>query len=168
MTAYGFIQSDCQENVLNQMEILISNNCDSVVVSNYEEPVNEKFELLCKKLNKDDKLIIVDVMSLNLNLQEFIDLLNEFQEKEIVMVSIQDNFDSRLNLSLQENLTIFNKLNNLSQGSNKFQKETGRPRLKEKQIQEIKFLYYHQKKSMREIAQECAVALGTVHKYINN
>lgn len=171
MTAYGYIQSHCQENVLKQMKILITNDCDSVVIENQEKTTNAKLKLLCKRLNKGDKLIIVDVRSLNLNLEEFIDLLNEFKEKEIVLVSIQDNFDSRMTFSLEENLMIFNKLNDLSQTTNRkvaIPKETGRPRIEEEQIQEIKFLYYQQKKNMREIAKECAVALGTVHKYVNN
>lgn len=41
----------------------------------------------------------------------------------------------------------------------------GRPRVSQTKIEIIRHLYKNKKYSLREIADECHVSLGTVHKY---
>lgn len=43
----------------------------------------------------------------------------------------------------------------------------GRPKISQKTIDQIKIMFFREYKSYRQIAEECHVSLGTVHKYVH-
>lgn len=42
----------------------------------------------------------------------------------------------------------------------------GRPRISPETIEKIKSLYNHKRYTLRQIAQECNISLGTAYKYV--
>lgn len=171
MAIYGYVQSNHPAKLLEQIKILMTKKCDSVVIEDENDSSQTKLSDLLAKIQAGDKLIIVDVKVLNLNIDGFINFLNQIEERQATFLSVHDQFDSRLTYSLKDNLKLFNKLSLLVKVSAKRKKEikeTGRPKIDESKIKEINYLYNDKKMNMRQIAEMCDVALGTVHKYLNN
>ena len=148
----------------------MTKKCDSVVIEDENDSSQTKLSDLLAKIEEGDQLIAVDIKVLNLNIEGFINFLNQLERRQATFLSVNDQFDSRLAYSLKDNLKLFNKLSAPSKKSKEGRsetKETGRPKIDESKIKEINYLYNDKKMNMRQIAEMCDVALGTVHKYLN-
>ncbi|WP_314209156.1 hypothetical protein [Vagococcus salmoninarum] len=170
MAIYGYVQSNHPGKLLEQIKFLMTQKCDSVVIEDENDSSQTKLSDLITKIQAGDKLITVDVKVLNLNIESFIKFLSDLERRQATFVSVNDRFDSRLAYSLKDNLKLFNKLSALSKKSKEGKseiKETGRPKIDESKIKEINYLYNDKKMNMRQIAEMCDVALGTVHKCLN-
>ena len=170
MAIYGYVQSNHPGKLLEQIKVLMTKKCDSVVIEDENDSSQTKLSDLLTKIQAGDKLITVDVKVLNLNIESFIKFLSELERRQATFLSVNDQFDSRLAYSLKDNLKLFNKLSAPSKKSKEGRsetKETGRPKIDESKIKEINYLYNDKKMNMRQIAEMCDVALGTVHKYLN-
>ncbi|MGO2101401.1 hypothetical protein [Vagococcus salmoninarum] len=171
MAIYGYVQSNHPAKLLEQIKILMTKKCDSVVIEDENDSSQTKLSDLLAKIEEGDQLIAVDIKVLNLNIEGFINFLNQLERRQATFLSVNDQFDSRLAYSLKDNLKLFNKLSAPSKKSKEGRseiKETGRPKIDESKIKEINYLYNDKKMNMRQIAEMCDVALGTVHKYLNN
>lgn len=176
MTVYGYIGKSYSEETADQFQKLNGFECDVIFVESPENSGEPQKEQLLTKLTAGDKIVIANLTVFQDGLKGLVSLLEGLDEKSVQLISIDEGVASKESLTFYEsakmisNMLTEQKRSKTRRWLEKTQSEGkrwGRPRIKTKTIEHINYLYFSKKLSMREIAEECNVALGTVHKYLN-
>lgn len=129
-------------------------------------------------LQSGDEVVIYELKSLGktvIQLATFIEKLTKKQirltiiKKDPFMAELKDDqFRSLLyELAEVESFAISERTSKGIQLAKQSGRIGGRPKLSEGKIKHIKYLYKSQGYTLREIADECDVSLGTAYKYVN-
>ena len=100
-------------------------------------------------LRRGDELIVYELKSLGKSITQlatFFNLVDELAEMESFIIS------ERTTKGIQN--------------ARRSGRVGGRPKISEEKIEEIRYLYHNQSYTLRKIAEECNVSLGTAYKYI--
>lgn len=179
MTKYGYVSRSITTPVTEQLERLVSYQCDNYFIEDNGIDKNSELETLLGLLKKDD-IVVVDSLQViwrpRLSMKE---ILDTFVDLNIRLISILEDIDtsSERDRMLIKHLVMFhNESEKHSKKISKFvyvQKtkegaKYGRPKIKKDLVEKIIYLSEEKKMSMRSISEECGVSLGTVYKYISN
>lgn len=122
----------------------------------------------------NQQLVVVNVESIGLQLIQLAPLLERIQVENITLLIVENRglLDSvyiqlLLDIARGEKSIISQRTLRGLRKAHANGSISGRPKIKAEIIDRINFLYYTQKKTLREISDMCQVSLGTVHKYIN-
>lgn len=163
------VKSDSEEEYRQLIEV---GRCHEVINAQDElDNYTSFFHFL--RAYKKDHLVVVNVESLGLQLIQIVEICDWLIAENIKLSFIEKKVASdRLYLDILHEMAISEKnivsrrtLTGLKKAREKGS-VSGRPRIDDRIIHKIKYLYISQKKTIREISVECGVSLGTVHKYI--
>lgn len=171
MVQVGFVNSN-EENVN-----LVRAQQDIMNVLGIENIIYDSKELM--KLNTDTELIIYDLKSLDhtlIQLEKFLIYL----QKHSIQLTIANKYSQFHNLPSYFILSLLmilldcerfivrkRTIKGLTEAKRKGHLG-GRPKISEETIERIKYLYRNQSGTLREIAAECGVSLGTACKYVQS
>lgn len=175
MKIYAYIRQNEKFSVSEQLKQLIPFKCDEFFLEEQLDNKRSELEKLQNKVVERDRVLITDITVFGFDGNEFIEMMAEFLTRGVEVVSVSDSFDSTKLVSTESLLLLLAAMDQshsllasdkLTSHRNR-RGELGRPSLNSKTINRIRYLYRSHSLSMREIAEECNVSLGTVHKYIN-
>ena len=176
---YGLCEAEyikIQQQALNQLEL------DTIVIEEATMKDSAQHDEVLKEvigvLNAGDKLFIYELGCLGKTIVQLGDFLEELLTKEVELVVINKKNSLKkitdklymeliLNVSDIEKTTIRRRTNKGIEKARNQGRVGGRPRISEKTIKQIHYLYHNQSYTLREIAEECDVSLGTAYKYIH-
>lgn len=177
---FGYYREKDQDDLnLAAEEQLIQADCDEIAVEPFGyDSGKEQYRVLKEtigQLKADDTLCIADVYDLQksvIQLSAFFheiernDLQVEFLNRSVPEIPLAQYIELVHSLATMEKKLIRRRT---SQGLKKARSEGrvgGRPRVSQETIDRIQFLYDTDKYSLREIAEQCGISLGTAYKYV--
>ena len=184
MTTIGYAYTTGDKNYLTtQLESLEAYGCDRIVIEgetagNGSLPHHELNDLM-ETLTENDKIIVHDLVSLGKSVIQLADFVIALEEKNVNVVIIEKD-DRAADLDDASYIFMIKKLAEMekkiirertSRGLEEARRQGrigGRPKIAEETVERIKFLYHHNKYTLRQIAEECDISLGTAYKYIQN
>lgn len=174
MTVYGYVRKGFPQSEIKQVEKIMQHKCEELFFENQLLCEEAKLKEMLEKLRPKDYVIIMTLKVFGKGLRELKTLMALFREKDIYFISIDDQVDTSndpsfykiFDLLLETDVVcrserIKENINLARQGG----RVIGRPAIDDHTIEQISFLYHEQKWSMRQIANECGVSLGSVYKY---
>lgn len=167
MKTYGYIRPSASKSLSEQLKELSDYNCDNYFVEEGSDYQNQEFERLLKIVKENDRIIVMNVRSLEMTIQRFGELLAMLNSMQIELISVEDKINSIEKIYFHEAVTLLVELVGCESIIKKIEREQGRPPIDKMKVRRIRFLYHENKMTMREIANACEVSLGTVHKYLN-
>ncbi|MGO2099735.1 hypothetical protein [Vagococcus salmoninarum] len=153
----------------------LSEICDTVICFDITEQTSQNFFNFIKK-NENKQIIIKNVEDIGLQLVQMVPGLNELKRTKRFLMFLEKGYGgeltdeklTRLLLEYGQNERVIMSSRTLLgiHSARKNGMAYGRPKLANDTIKEIRFLANNQGWSVREIANQCEVSVGTVHKYI--
>lgn len=130
-------------------------------------------------LKKGDELIIYELKSLGKSITQLAPFFAYLDKNDIKLTILSKIYDYP-NLSNKQMLNLITELADMesfiisertTKGIQKARRSGrigGRPKISNETIERIKYLYHSQSYTLRKIAEECNVSLGTAYKYIQD
>lgn len=175
MTIFGYSRKDYPVSTAEQMVDLLAYNCEKILIEERSFEETKELTLLLSKVQKGDLVVIESLAVLGRSFEGLLNILLYLKNNQVQLISIIEKLDSKKNPDFLKNAQVLYKINSeqrreatkqrLAISREKGQK-LGRPKLAEEQITKIRQLSQEQKLTLREIADEIGVSLGSVHKYV--
>ena len=129
-------------------------------------------------LKKGDELVVYELKSLGKSITQLANFFMFLDKKgvKLTFISKCKNYpevtnkqfiDLIIELADMESFIISDRTTKGIQIARRSGRIGGRPRISEEKIKEIRYLYHHKSYTLRKIAEECDVSLGTAYKYIH-
>lgn len=162
-------------NLNETSEYLVKRQLDVMNALNIDTLIYESKELM--NLDLDTELVIYDIKSLDQTLVQLEKILVFLKTNNIQLTIANEesqfhNLPSHFILSLlielvdgERDIVRKRTVKGLAEAKRKGH-VGGRPKISEETIERIKYLHRNQSGTLREIAAECGVSLGTVYKYV--
>lgn len=164
----------------SQLEGLGKYGCDRIVLEtdgqqNVAHPHIE-LEQAVESMTAGDKLIVFELVCLGksiIQLADFIAILEEkgieliVLEKDETLKDLNDSVFTKMvtNMAQMEKAIIRERTSRGLEEARRNGRIGGRPRISEETVERIRFLYHNNKYTLRQIAEECNISLGTAYKY---
>lgn len=147
--------------------------CEEVIQLRDSENEFRDFERFLKEYRRK-QIVLVNFSSMGLQLTQVTQLLELIKKEQIKVHFLQKELDSDeqylsllYELSMNEKEVVSRRTRRGLRVAHEKGIVGGRPTITKKTIEKIQYIHLSQKKTIREISNECGVSLGTVHKYIN-
>lgn len=147
--------------------------CEDVVQLRDSQNEFREFEKFLTA-NKQNQIVLVSFSSMGLQLTQVARLLEMIKEEPIRIRFIKKELRSDeqylallYELAINEKEVVSRRTRRGLRVAHQKGIVGGRPTITKKTIEKIQYIHLSQKKTIREISDECGVSLGTVHKYIN-
>lgn len=174
MTTYAYIRREFPNETCQQIEEIMVHNFDDLHIE--EAPLNQDKVLrdLLAVLEKDDVLIIQSLGVFGKGIKGMGEVMAVLSRKGVKLISILESIEPNTPVPFYFIVEILAETIATCQSKKVRQSITeskqkgivhGRPRIKDETILDIRRLYNRHKMSLREIAAECQVSLGTAYKY---
>ena len=182
MKTIGYVYSSSEESYVNeQIEALQSFNIDTV---NVEEEANEGIaqsddvlKEIVTTLTAGDQLVVYELRCLGKSIIQLAEFLGELKEKNIKLVVVKKGaaysdiddapyVEMILKIAEMEKMIIRERTTKGLQEARRKGRVGGRPKISEETIEQIRFLYNNNRYTLRQIAEECNISLGTAYKYV--
>ncbi|MBP1040128.1 recombinase family protein [Vagococcus sp. BWB3-3] len=176
MAIYGYVRKGFPMNESTQLAHILTYNCDELFIEGALIQEETEWSLLVDKLVEEDTLVVMSLKAFGKNLAQLSEVVAQLRELRIRLISIEDQLDTHVDTSFYETLGLVAttvsecksvRIRQQIRLAREIGKNIGRPTLDEETIKQIGSLYHDQKWSMRRIATECDVSLGSVYKYIH-
>ncbi len=182
MKTIGYVYASSEENyVKEQIEGLKSVNIETVTV---EEEMNEGISQnddvlkeIVATLGSGDELVVYELRCLGKSIIQLAEFLAELKEKNIQLVVVKKGaaysdiddapyVEMILKIAEMEKMIIRERTTKGLQEARRKGRVGGRPKISEETIEQIRFLYNNNRYTLRQIAEECNISLGTAYKYV--
>ncbi len=182
MKTIGYVYASSEESyVKEQIEGLKSVNIETVTV---EEELNEGISQnddvlkeIVATLNSGDELVVYELRCLGKSIIQLAEFLAELKEKNIQLVVVKKGtaysdiadgpyVEMILKIAEMEKMIIRERTTKGLQEARRKGRVGGRPKISEETIEQIRFLYNNNRYTLRQIAEECNISLGTAYKYV--
>lgn len=174
MAIYGYIRKDFPEDTSSQINRLISFKCQNIFIENNDLSDDTELNFLLKKVEKDDRIIAVSILSFGKNSNDIKIIIKKLINKKINLFFIKENIDvlneypfiDILSLStfLNKEITSEKVKKKLSEVQ-KSGKKLGRPAIDDNVIKSIQYLRKNDNWTLRDISDKLGISLGTAYKY---
>ena len=182
MKTIGYVYASSEENyVKEQIEGLKSVNIESVTVE--EEVIegitqnDDVLKEIVATLNSGDELVVYELRCLGKSIIQLAEFLAELKEKGIQLVVVKKGaaysdiddapyVEMILKIAEMEKMIIRERTTKGLQEARRKGRVGGRPKISEETIEQIRFLYNNNRYTLRQIAEECNISLGTAYKYV--
>ncbi|EOL50418.1 recombinase family protein [Enterococcus caccae] len=183
MKTIGYARTTITDNDLEaQIKTLSDFGCDEIHhesfdITNDKHLISE-LETVLNLLNAGDTLVICRLNRLGRSTRQLTELTQKFKGSGINLVSLDEEIDTRdpmgeIYFKLMNGLAMMEcdlikerTLVGLSTARKKG-KIGGRPKIDERTIKKIRYLYHEKKETIQFISSKCNVSVGTCYKYIN-
>ena len=143
------------------------------------EKIEPLIDTLIKSMSLGDTLVVYELRSINKSIVELSDFFQRVKHKGIQLIIIDKGdifneikdeifMDMVLELSRTQKVIARERTKRGLDIARQRGNIGGRPKISEDTIDRINYLFYNKKMTLREIADECCVSLGTVYKYVND
>ncbi|MBP1040232.1 recombinase family protein [Vagococcus sp. BWB3-3] len=174
MTRYGYIRKGFPYSETDQIRQVMTRDCEELFFEGGTLLEVQQLEALLTRLETGDQVIVASLQVFGQNMQHLTPIITEFKSKQIQLVSLQDQLDTRRDSFFYPLFEVLSVMDSECKSERIKQqivlardegKVIGRPAIDETTIDRIYQLYHEYKWSMRRIATECGVSLGSVFKY---
>lgn len=175
---YGF-NWEVEEDLKVQMAALNKYGCDMVVIEEEDLSASTHPDVQFKKvltdLTENDQLVIYDLLCLGKSIIQLTQVVAKLKEKRCQLVILEEGLpqiassdqflDMILEIGRMEKEVIRMRTARGLKVARDNGRIGGRPRVSQETIKRIELLYMNNKHTLRQIAEECQVSLGTAYKY---
>ncbi|KAF1298418.1 resolvase [Enterococcus sp. JM4C] len=166
----------------NQLTHLTKFNCHEI---HHESCTDEASQTehadlasVLRLLQTGDTLVICQLHRLGKSTRQLTELMQQFQQTGIHLVSLQEGIDTRS----ESGKAYFQLMDGLATmectlikertlvGLNEARKKGnigGRPKIDGRTVKRIRRMYFEKKEKIQQISNKCGVSVGTCYKYIN-
>jgi DNA invertase Pin-like site-specific DNA recombinase len=168
-----------QQHLDRQLDILKHYNCDEILTEKITGTKKDRPQLnrLRDKARTGDTIIIESFSRLGRSTKDLIELVDEFNNKGIKIISHKENFDTttpqgKLMLTVFQAFSQFERdliVERTKEGLKSARargRQGGRPKVNEKAIEKAIKLYDSQSHSIKEIADLTGVSAPTLYRYL--
>lgn len=176
MTVFGYVRKDYPSETSIQMKKLMELECEDFFIEKTPFNIDTELKAMLKSLKENDILIIASLASFGKGINDLKIIIDDIQRKKIRLVCLEEEIDTSKKYSFIEILNMINSLDKEVRSEKVKQalvdvknsgKQLGRPTIDEETVQQIKKLHTEYRLSLRDIASQCGVSIGTVHKYVH-
>ncbi len=182
MSVYGYIRNYTIDLLSKQLAELKQYGCDHIVIE-ADRVANEKttfteMDRILKDIQAGDELVVGKIRYLEKTIVQISDLITLLRKKGASLVVLEE-MDQRImdqksfftqvisDLAETEKRILSERTKiGLERTKKLGKKGGGRPKISEEKIYRINYLYTKKRLSLREIATECDISIGTAHKYV--
>lgn len=181
MKKFGYAYDSQDKSYLSrQLEALGGYHCDEIIleteIDSAKTHPDMKLVSMMKELSAGDELVIYELLCLGNSMIQLKDFFKELKEKEITLKILKEDpvfsalsthalgdlFDS---VAKMEKEIIRMRTARGLKVARENERVGGRPRVSPETIAKIETLYLNNKHTLRQIAEECDISLGTAYKY---
>ena len=179
MTKYGYAYSATGDSLEKQVETLKKYGVENIVVESATESVDNvhaDLDNLVATLVQGDQIVVQRLICIGKSIIQLADFLNMLEEKgaSLVVVEKATELSGLTDEAYAQSIKSFAKMEKdiirerTSRGlefARKNGRIGGRPKISQETVEKIQFLYNNNKYTLRQIAEECQISLGTAYKY---
>lgn len=179
---YGYARVSTRSQELDrQIDLLNEQNCNEILTEKMTGTKASRPQLnrLKDKLRPGDTVIVESFSRLGRSTKDLIDLVNYFEEHEVKLVSLKENFDTstphgRLMMTVFQAFSQFERdliVERTKEGLKSARargRTGGRPRVNQKEIDRALKLYASQAYSVKDITEMTGISKATIYRYLNN
>lgn len=175
MSTYVYIKksNDESNSVLNQIALINQYEVDELFIE--EDKSVKELERLITKLADKDVLVLDNLAVIELSRYDMAKFFQSLKDRSIRLISVKDKVDTNKieNTNFINNCLVFfnaelKMRSKLKENNLYIEKDIGRPKISTDVVEQIIYLRENEKRSIRSIANECNVSIGTVHKYVKD
>ena len=179
---YGYARVSTRSQELNrQLDLLNEQNCNEILTEKMTGTKADRPQLnrLKDKIRPGDTVIVESFSRLGRSTKDLIDLVTYFEEHEVKLVSLKENFDTgtphgRLMMTVFQAFSQFERdliVERTKEGLKSARargRKGGRPRVNQKDIDRAVKLYGSQAYSVKEITEMTDISKATLYRYLKN
>lgn len=179
---YGYARVSTRSQELNrQIDLLNEQHCNEILTEKMTGTKADRPQLnrLKDKLRPEDTVIVESFSRLGRSTKDLIDLVNYFEEYEVKLVSLKENFDTstphgRLMMTVFQAFSQFERdiiVERTKEGLKSARargRKGGRPRVNKRDIERGVKLYESQDYSVKEITDMTGISKATLYRYLKN
>lgn len=179
---YGYARVSTQHQDLNrQLDLLAKQNCNEILTEKMTGTKSNRPELnrLKDKLRPGDTLVVESFSRLGRSTKDLIDLVTYFEEQDVKLVSLKENFDTttpqgRLMMTVFQAFSQFERdliVQRTKEGLQSARARGrigGRPRANKRDIERAVKLYESKAYSGKEITEMTGISKATLYRYIKS
>jgi len=178
---FGYARVSTQDQTLDrQIDALNKYGVDEIYEEKFTGTAKSRpqLDLLLGKLRKDDILVIYDLSRLGRNSKQLISLAEDFKEKGIGLVSLNENLDTSTPMGqfvftilcavaqLDRDIISENTKSGLAAARARG-RMGGRPKKDPKKVDRALKMYHSMNFSIKEITETTGISKATLYTYIN-
>ncbi|WP_312249796.1 recombinase family protein [Streptococcus parasuis] len=179
---YGYARVSTQHQDLNrQLDLLAKQNCNEILTEKMTGTKSNRPELnrLKDKLRPGDTVVVESFSRLGRSTKDLIDLVTYFEEQDVKLVSLKENFDTttpqgRLMMTVFQAFSQFERdliVERTKEGLQSARARGrigGRPRVNKRDIERAVKLYESKAYSGKEITEMTGISKATLYQYIKS
>ena len=179
---YGYARVSTQHQDLNrQLDLLAKQNCNEILTEKMTGTKSNRPELnrLKDKLRPGDTVVVESFSRLGRSTKDLIDLVTYFEEQDVKLVSLKENFDTttpqgRLMMTVFQAFSQFERdliVERTKEGLQSARARGrigGRPRVNKRDIERAVKLYGSKAYSGKEITEMTGISKATLYRYIKS
>lgn len=178
MKRFGYARVSTKgQDLARQLDLLKEQNCDEILTEKISGTKADRPELnrLKDKARSGDVIIIESFSRLGRSTKDLIELINYFQDQEISVISLKENFDTTtpqgtLMMTVFQAFSQFERdiiVQRTSEGLASARargRKGGRPKIKQADIERAVKLYHLNEYSFQEIQTMTGVSRATIYR----
>lgn len=172
---YGYARVSTRQQELNrQLDLLKQYNCHEILTEKISGTKADRPELnrLKDKLRPGDMVVVESFSRLGRSTKDLIELVAYFEEREIKLLSIKENFDTstpqgKLMMTVFQAFSQFERdliVQRTKEGLN-IARARGRPKVNERELKKAPNLYKSEQYSVSEIVEVTGISRATIYRY---
>lgn len=179
---YGYARVSTQHQDLSrQLDLLAEQNCNEILTEKMTGTKSNRPELnrLKDKLRPGDTVVVESFSRLGRSTKDLIDLVTYFEEQDVKLVSLKENFDTttpqgRLMMTVFQAFSQFERdliVERTKEGLQSARARGrigGRPRVNKRDIERAVKLYQSKAYSGKEITEMTGISKATLYRYIKS
>lgn len=177
---YGYARVSTQkQDLIRQLDMLNEYNCTEILKERMSGTKSDRPELnrLKDKIRPGDTLVIESFSRLGRSTKDLMELVEYFENKGVKLISIKENFDTntpqgKLMLTVFQAFSQFERdliAQRTREGLESARargRKGGRPKVKEKNLEQALKLYRSKDHSIREIVEMSGISQATLYRYL--
>lgn len=177
---YGYARVSTKSQELNrQLDLLNSYGCTEILTEKISGTKTSRPELsrLKDKIRPGDTVVVESFSRLGRSTKDLINLVNYFEEKNIKLISLKENFDTatpqgKLMMTVFQAFSQFERdliVERTSEGLKSARargRVGGRPKIDNKSIEKAIKLYHTDTYSVNEIVETTGISRATLYRYL--
>lgn len=181
MSIIGYAYTTADRGYLSaQLEGLGKHGCDRIAletdVQNVVGHPHQELDVVISEMEAGDTLVVYELVCFGKSIIQLADFITELDEKGINLLVLEKDPELEgvehatyaamiKSMAKMEKFIIRERTSRGLEEARRNGRIGGRPRISEETIQRIQFLYNNNKYTLRQIAEECNISLGTAYKY---
>jgi DNA invertase Pin-like site-specific DNA recombinase len=178
---YGYARvSTRQQELSRQLDLLEKYECNEILTEKMSGTKSDRPELnrLKDKLRPGDSIIVESFSRLGRSTKDLIDLVNYFEEIDVKLISIKENFDTstpqgKLMMTVFQAFSQFERdliVERTKEGLKSARargRKGGRPKVNAREMTKAVNLYKTEQYSVSEIVEMTGISRATLYRYVN-